>query len=273
MPATKIKKTSLLDRAIPVAEVPTYHAALFYGESGTGKTTIAASYPKPILLLDLKEQGTETIKKVPDVKVLTIESWKEYEDVYWELEQDKVYKTIIHDQVSALQSIGIEHIRAEEGMEPNDLFSKRNWGQLSGLMQTWLLNHRNLSQRGKNVVFIAHQRTFGGEDESEDEQMAPRVGARLSPSVESFLNGAVSIIGNTFIRERYIQLDPKKPKKTREVKYCLRIGPHGSFRTKIRKPPEGELPDVIVNPTYEKIMRLSRGEGIKPAVKKVSKVK
>lgn len=265
-----IKKTKggLLDRAIPVADVPTYHAALFYGESGTGKTTVAASYPKPILLLDLKEQGTETIKKVPNVKVLTIESWKEYEDVYWELEVDKYYKTVIHDQVSALQAIGIDHIREEEDMEPNDLFSRRNWGQLSGLMQTWLLNHRNLAQKGKNVVFIAHQRTFGGEDESEDEQMTPRIGARLSPSVESFLNGAVSVIGNTFIRERWIQLDPKKPKKTREVKYCLRIGPHGSFRTKIRKPPEGELPDVIVNPTYEKIMRLSSGEGI---TKKVSK--
>lgn len=273
MPATKIKKTkSLLDRAIPVADVPSYHAALLYGESGTGKTTLAATYPKPILLLDLKEQGTETIKRVPNVKVLTIASWEEYQEVYWELEDDTYYQTIVHDQVSALQAIGIEYIRDQEKMEPDEMFSKRNWGQLSGLMQQWLLNHRNLAQKGKNVIFIAHQRTFGGEEESEDEQMAPRIGARLSPSIESFLNGAVSVIGNTFIRERWVQLDPKKPKKTREVKYCLRIGPHGSFRTKIRKPPESELPDVIVNPTYEKLMALTRGDGIvKPKVKKVKK--
>lgn len=274
MSVTKMKKKSrLLDRALPVAEVPIYSTALFYGESGTGKTTVAATYPKPLLLLDLCESGTETIKKVEDVDVLTIESWKEFEESYWELEQDKQYKTIVYDQVSALQALGIAHVRTAGKMEADDIFSKRDWGKLSGMMQTWLLNHRNLSTRGKNIVFLAHQRTFGGEDdESEDQQMAPRFGARLSPSVESFLNGAVSVIGNTFIRERWIQLDPKKPKKTREVTYCMRIGPHGSFRTKIRKPPESELPDVIVNPTYEKIMRLSSGEGsVKKVVKKVRK--
>lgn len=271
MSAMKIKKTSILDEAVPVAEVPSYSAALYYGESGSGKTTVASTYPKPLLLLDLQERGTETIKKVRDINVLGIRSWDRFEKAYWELEKDDHYETIVLDQVSALQGIGITHIREEEGMEPDETFSKRDWGRLSGLMQTWLLNYRNLSDRGKHIVFLAHQRQFGGEDdESEDEQMAPRFGARLSPSVESFLNGAVSIIGNTFIRERWVQLDPKKPKKTREVKYCMRIGPHGSFRTKIRKPPEDELPDVIVNPTYEKIMRLSRGEEIKQ-VRKVRK--
>lgn len=265
MPAIKKSKTkssSLLDKAMDVADVPNYSASLFYGESGTGKTTVAASYPKPLLILDLREAGTQSVKKVQGAKVLRIDTWKEYEEVYFELEKDDEYKTIVHDQVSALQALGIAHIRKLEGMEPNDTFSKRDWGQLSGLMQEWLLNHRNLYTREKHIIFLAHQRQFGGEDEAaaEDDQMAPRMGARLSPSIESFLNGAVSVIGNTFIREKWIQLDPKKPKKTREVTYCMRIGPHGNFRTKIRRPPEdGPVPDVIVDPTYEKLEELING--------------
>lgn len=271
---------SILSRAVPVAEVEDYSAVLFYGESGTGKTTLAATYPKPLLILDLREHGTRSIKKVKGADVVRIDTWKEYEEIFFELEKDDHYKTIVHDQVSALQALGMDHIRKESGMEPDDTFSKRDWGQLSGLMQTWLLNHRNLYTLSKHIIFLAHQREFGNDDDtSEDDQMAPRMGARLSPSIESFLNGAVSVIGNTFIREKWVQLDSTKPKKTREVKYCLRIGPHGSFRTKIRRPLEdGPVPDVLVNPTYEKIEDLSNGknaeseEAPKPVKKLLKKV-
>lgn len=263
------KKSSVWDRVRAVADVPRFSSALYYGLSGSGKTTLAATYPKPLLLLDLRETGTESISTTEGVDVYSVEKWKEFEEMYWELEKDKKYKTIVLDQCSALQSLGIDWIREDEGMEPDDIFAKRDWGRLSGLMQTWLLNYRNLQSHNKHIIFLAHERVFG-EEEAEDQQMAPRVGARLSPSIESFLNGAVSVIGNTFIREKWVVNDPKKPgKKVRQIDYCLRIGPHGSFRTKIRKPLEGEpIPDVIVNPSYEKIERLSRGEGL---VKKVRK--
>lgn len=272
MSAIKVtrKSKSIADKIMAVGDVPNYTAALFYGESGTGKTTVAASFPKPLLVLDLREKGTETIAKYEGIDVLSIEDWKEFEEAFWMLDSESKYETVVLDQISALQSLGMDKIRIDNGMEPGDTFSKRDWGTLSGMMQTWLLNYRNLWSKEKHIVFLAHQRTFGGDDEAGDNQITPTIGARLSPSVESFVNGAVSTIGNTFIRERYVAENPKKPgKKTRYVDYCMRVGPHANFRTKIRKPPDSDaVPDVIVNPTFEKIMRLSRGEGI---VKKVRK--
>ena len=110
------------------------------------------------------------------------------------------------------------------------------------------------------MVFIAHQRTFDGGDEEGDDQIAPHIAARLMPSVVSFLNGAVSVIGNTFIRERYIG---KGKSRERKVDYCLRVGPHAVYRSKIRRPPNaGLLPDVIVNPTFEKLQTVARGEDL-----------
>lgn len=261
----KVTKPNILERARPVSEVPQHTTMLIYGESGTGKTVFAASAPKPLLILDLKEAGTESIAQVEDAEVLEIVSWDEFEEAYWALEKDTRYETIVLDQISALQQIAIAKHREENEMEPEDFFSKRDWGHISGKMITWLSNYRNLGvEKGKNIIFLAHQRQFGGEDESGEDQIAPSIEARLSPSVVSFINGAVSVIGNTFIRENI-----DKATKERTVEYRMRVGPHAYYRAKIRTPPGSvEIPDSIKDPTFEKVMKLSRGESIVRKVKR-----
>lgn len=265
MPTKPLKSTKklMLGQAKPVSELEHYTSMLIYGEGGSGKTAFASSFPKPLILLDMKEKGTETIRQVEGIDVLEINEWYEFEETFWELKKDRHYKTVVLDQITSLQGIGIEHIRAENEYEAGDMFNKRDWGRLSGMMQTWLLNYRNLWSEEKDICFLAHQRVFGGEDDAGEDQIEPSVGARLSPSVSSFMNGAVSVIGNTFIREKYDK------EKNRTVQYCMRVGPHAYYRAKIRLPPGSvEIPDVIVNPTYEKIMRLSRGESISRKVRK-----
>lgn len=270
MTAKKATKRSIADRIRPVSEVPNFTSMLIYGESGTGKTAFASTCPKPLLLLDLREKGTETIAKVEDIDVLSVESWDDFEEAFWMIDSDSKYETIVLDQITALQGVAMDKIRGDNEMEPGDTFSRRDWGTMSGLMQTWLMNYRNLWEKEKNIIFLAHQRTFGGDDDSSGEdQIEPSVGARLSPSVASFMNGAVSVIGNTFIRERY---EGKGDDKKRIVEYRMRVGPHGYYRAKIRTPPGSvEVPDSILNPTFEKLMKLSRGESISRKVNKARK--
>ncbi len=111
-----------------------------------------------------------------------------------------------------------------------------------------------------NVCFIAHDRISGGEDLDDEEALSPEVGPYIMPSVAKVLNGAVDIIGNTFIRE--VQKKVKNPKtgkiKTKDIpEYCLRVGPHSRYITKFRVDiSEGQSslpPAVIVNPTFDKL--------------------
>jgi hypothetical protein len=252
----------------PVASVEQPMTALFYGKSGTGKTALLSTYPKPLLLLDIREKGTETIANIEGIDVFEVNDWDSLEKVYWLIKSGEVdYKTIGLDQISQLQGLAMDRVRAEGKMEATDTFSKRDWGQISGLMQTWLLNFRDLRDVGMNVVFLAHDRVRGGED-SEEDQLEPNVGARLMPSVSGFVNGMVSVIGNTFIREKFIKLDGGK--KERRVQYCLRLGPHAYYDTKIRRPKEsGPIPEAVVNPSYKKLLAISRGEDLD--VKKTAK--
>lgn len=254
------KKRNLADRVKPVAEMTTGLSALFYGRSGTGKTTLSSTFPKPMLLLDINEKGTDSISDVEGVDVLSLQDWNDFEDVYWWV-LDQKYKTIVIDAISSLQDYAIEKVRGGDGP-----ISKRTWGEASGLMKTWIVNYRDLIDRELNVVFLAHDRVSESE-ETEDGEMLPSVGPRVMPSVASVLTASVQLIGNTFIKE---EVNRKKlGKLERNVDYCLRIGPHAFYETKIRQPKAVEAPAILRDPTYSKIFSLIHGENHGKKVKKV----
>jgi len=251
----------------PVTESTGTLAALIYGKSGTGKTQFSSTLPKPILLLDIREKGTDTIANIAGIDVLPIESWEQFEEAFFYLsEGEHKYKSVVLDQISTLQDLAMEKVRADDNMKATDLISKRNWGQISGMLKTWLFSYRDLKEKGLYVCFLAHDRSQGGE-ETLDDQIDPSIGPRLMPSVASGMNGAVDVIGNTFVRERFEK--DENGKKQRFVEYAMRIGPHAYYASKIRRPVDaGPPPDVLVDPTFEKITAIIRGESVKRKLKK-----
>ena len=249
----------------PVDDLNDNTVMLVYGRSGTGKTHFSSTFPKPILVIDVNEKGTDTIKGIDGIDLRRITTWQEFEDGFWFLEAGTKYKTIVIDQVTSLQSLGMDEIRERSSKGISDLFTKQNWGQLSGLLKEGIEKYRNLDEQ-YHVCFIAHERTFSPGDE-EDDALEPSIGARVMPSVGSFLDGAVDAIGSTFIRESFTG---KGTKKKRNVEYCMRIGPHAYYSTKIRRPKAaGPLPDILSDPSYTKIMDLIAGKS--PAKRKVKK--
>lgn len=252
--------SSIIDRIKPASEHQTQVSALVYGRSGTGKTAFAGTWPKPAIILDIREKGTETVANVDGLEVIRIDRWEEFEQFYWYLKSQKTkYKSIIVDQISNLQMIAMEKVRRDNNFNEHDTFSKRDWGSVSGMLQTWLFNYRDLVEHGFHVLFIAHEKTIAS-DEQTEEQIDPNIGARLMPSVVGAINGAVSVIGNTFVREQFVGDD-----QTRLVQYCMRLGPHAYYTTKIRQPMDSETVDVMVNPSFDKILSIMKGEGRKKA--------
>lgn len=266
--ATKIsKRTSrngIEDKIKPLGEVEHYLSMLAYGKAGTGKTVFACSFPKPLLLIDIKEHGHDSVIDVEGVDLLSCENWAEFEDAYWMLEGGSKYKSVVIDQLTALQALGMLKIREDKGMKPGEVFSQRAWGQLSGLMQQWVGDYRELIQKEVHVCFNCHEKLVKGDEDGGDDRIAPSVGAALMGSVQTFVNGAVSVIGNSFIRENY----DKKTKET-SIDFCMRVGPHAYYAAKIRRPVSaGPAPDVIVNPTFSKVMKVSKGESLARQVKR-----
>lgn len=251
----------ITSKITPVHELEDYFSILIYGRSGTGKTATSSTFPKPMLLLDVNERGTDTIAKVPGIDVFRVEDWNEVEEVYWFLKSgSSKYASVVIDQITQMQDLAMAHVKKDGNKEETDILSRRDWGQISGLMKTWLFNYRDLIDEKLYVVFVAHERTNDSGDSVED-QIDPTIGARLMPSLAAAVNGAVSAIGNTFIREEYTG---QGKDRERAVKYCMRIGPHAYYTTKIRRPVDFVAPEFIVNPTFEKIRAITRGEKAAP---------
>lgn len=256
---------SILERISPVKALPKVLSMLVYGRSGTGKTTFSASWPTPTLLIDIREKGTDSIADREGVDVIQCGSWDDLEEIFWYLDsmdkpdyKGKKYKSVVLDQVSSMQDLAMEKAMADEGKE---VMSQRLWGVVSGLMKTWLINYRDLTDKGINVLFIAHDRVNKGDSDEDEDALDPQVGARLMPSVAGMLNGAVKAIGNTYVGEVFLE------DKSRKIEYRMRLGPHAYYATKLRNPMGTDCPEYVVDPTYQSILSLM-AEGVKKPVRR-----
>lgn len=242
-----------------------FRSFVLYGRSGTGKTTLACSFPTPLLLLDVRDQGTDSIADVEGVDVRDITTLEELDHTFWWLTKhpDK-YKTVVIDTMSQLQQLVVGEVagKKKKGVaRAGDwgTLTKRDWGDVAAVLKERIINFRDLKM---NVVFIAQDRTFNMSEEEEDEQfLDPEVGPALSPSVAKCLNAAVSVIGNTLIRNKEIKKEVNGKKiRRKKTQYCLRIGPNPLYVTKMRKPKDIELPDLLIDPDYESIMEIIKGD-------------
>lgn len=263
------KPLSVVDRIAPITIGVGGIKLMLYGRGKTGKTRLACSFRKPLLLVGT-EDGTRSVSKVPGVQFVRLENSTEIVELVDHARDN--FKTIVLDTAGGLQDMILKEIL---GLS-NDAELNRTWGmaqqkdwQICGMQlkeqlrkMLDLADHDNL-----DVVIIAHERNFN--DEGGSELLTPTVGAALTPSASGWLNGACDYVCQTFIREGVKEdsmsvggKSVKTTKKTGIKEYCLRIGAHPVYMAGFRSPLDAEqLPDVIVNPTYAKILKLATGEG------------
>lgn len=233
----------------------------FYGKPGSGKTTLACTFPKPLLLIDMKdEKGYLIAKKIKGVTVVRAKSVEDLYTIYWHLKDNpKQFKTVVLDTVTAGQALFLEDLRQRKkpNLEKSKIgnwgtMSKQDWGEISQSYGPLLIDFRDLNC---NTVYLSQERTFnmGEDNDGEDERIDPSVGPRIMPSISSNLLAAVDFIGGCFIRQ-------KKLKDAVQPQYCLRVGPHPVYITKVRVPKDVEVQPILVDACYDDLIDLINRE-------------
>lgn len=243
---------------------------LVYGRSGTGKTTFCSTMPGKLLWLlcsggnkpgELKSIDTpENRKRITPRIIKDTDQMRELIDgslgTYdgYVLDHATGFADLILKEI-----LGLKEVPVQKGW---GTASQQQYGTQSLQCKTWF---RELLNLPGNVAVIAHEKSFGGE--GDNSLVIPTVGAALTPSVTGWLNGACDYVVQTFIRtkmEEVTALIGGKPKTTlkatKQREYCLRTEPHDVFQTKFRIPRGRELPECIVDPTFDKMMAIIRGE-------------
>lgn len=270
---------NFIDGIVDVQELQDTFAVLIYGQNGTGKTRTSSTFPKPILLADVREKGTDSIRGIEGIKVRKIEKWEDVELLYWFLKTqnnklNNPFKTLIIDTVTQLEQLALAYVMNKEakefGMEIDsqsdmDMPKIRDYGNAASLLKAWLIRFRDLIDEGIFVVFNVQEKRDGSEDIDEDQH---EVFPQVMKSVRAILGGAVSHIIHTEVKD--ITKTVNGQIKSYPV-YVARIGPSSKYLTKFRVPPGTKIPEFIINPSYEQIVQLSKGEHAKQKPKNTNK--
>jgi hypothetical protein len=258
--------SDVVNRVKPLKEVSVGTRFSVYGRGKTGKTRLGCTFPKPLLLIGT-EEGTRSVAGVKGVDFVMLKHSEELEPLVG-LVASK-YKSVVIDNASGLQDLVLKEVLglADVPVQKSwGIARQQDWGTCAMQMKERLRPVLNLYESGKHVVVIAHERSFT--DEGDSDLIFPTVGSALTPSVTGWLNGAVDYICQTFIREQTKTVtrtigtkESTMQQKTGKKEFCLRVGPHPVYMTGFRLSPGTELPDSIVDPSYNKLVKLINGKG------------
>ena len=253
------KKSSLEDRFQDLLDMDTPTIITLYGRPGTGKTTISCTLPKPLLLIDVKDKGTDSGKREDlepgDITVFELESFDEIYDIYDYLEENPDrFKSVVIDHMTALQDFCYEKVMDEEGKSK---MSQGMYGTAGGYLKEVINLYKGLTDLGITPCFNCQDRMESGDGEGED-QLLPEVGPSLMPSVARTLSAASRVIGHTYQFENVEKLEGAKVR--RNIEFRLRLGPNPYYITKVTRPFGTPCPQFLVNATYKDIMKVVKGK-------------
>lgn len=128
--------------------IPTNVKMMLYGQAGFGKTAVALSSPKP-LLLDF-DNGVKRVNdsNLQGVDVVQVTSWNDMKDLM--NENLSAYQSIVVDTIGKMMDFIISY---KCGTRQPQI---RDWG---GINQEFSWFVRCLSELNKNIIFVAHRDT------------------------------------------------------------------------------------------------------------------
>ncbi len=132
------------------------------GDAGTGKTTLAATFPKPIFIRI--EDGLQAVPA--DIRPDAFPVVSQVDDLWGQLKalitDEHEYKTLVIDSVTQLETLFAEHVIESDPKRPKSL-AQANGGYGAGYLAVSALHGRVRKaakmlneKRNMNVLFIAH---------------------------------------------------------------------------------------------------------------------
>lgn len=135
------------------------------GDAGLGKTSLACTFPKPIIIR--AEDGLQAIPvdKRPDAFPIIHKESQLWDQLIALLQEPHDYKTVVIDSVTALERLFIQHVVDSDPKNPRTI-NQALGGYGAGLAAVGAMHQRVRKAAGMlnerkdmNVIFVAHADT------------------------------------------------------------------------------------------------------------------
>lgn len=237
---------SLLKSAVPISKLGQRNLWVLYGKSNSGKTYVASTFPKPMLYIQIGDDGSNTIANVKGIKAISINSVEDFKNLAEELLDDTQYKTVVADTFSLVVNEWTQQKVTMKGKK----MTQQLWGDLK-IDQEELIKSMHKIAKNHIVVLTCHESTDS--IEGMEDEISPDVRPSVSKGARTYLEG----MANYGIHTTKITKEVTKGNTIKEVvKYAADIGPNPYYWTKLQIDPSIKVPSRIINPTYDKFMEI-----------------
>lgn len=215
---------------------------LVYGDPGVGKTTLIATAPGPVLVLDMEAGKLPLIGT--DVDIFTITSLADIRESFKELKNGHKYKTAALDSITEMQKIMMEDIiktNPNIARSYGDQPSMSDYGRASELMRRTLRAFRDLDM---HIIFTALAKDNKDEQDGSIVRIPHLPGEKLPYEIAGYMDVCGYMIAKT-------------NKESGDIERQVIVQPHAKVIAKDRS---GKLGNVI-EPDISKWVKVINGKG------------
>jgi hypothetical protein len=239
----------ILDDVVPISELGQRNLWCIWGKSNSGKTFVAATFPKPLLYVQMGDDGSNTIANVEGIDAKRINTTAELKILAKEIIKDKKYKTLLFDTFSMHTNMWVE----EYATSKNKKMTQQMWGDMKAEQEELIrLFHKAAL---KHTVVVTCHEIMDTVDGMEDE-ITPDIRPSITKGARTYLEGMCNYgIHTTKV---------SKEKETEEgtetlIRFACHLGPNPYYWTKLQIDSSIKVPKLVINPTYNKIMKIING--------------
>lgn len=239
-----------LSQAKDISEVTQSNFWVLYGKSGSGKTALGGTFPKPMLYVKIGDDGINTIKNYNGIKVVEATTVGAAKEIAKELLSDKKYKSVFFDTFSLITNEWVN----ENAVAKNKRMTQQLWGDLKTDTEELI---RTLHKVAESHIVIVSCHEAADAFEGMEDEILPDIRPSVTKGARTYLEG----MANFGIHCIKVTKEVEGKEGTKEVtKFGVNLGANPYYWTKLQIDPSIKVPKMVFNPSFDKLISLIGGQ-------------
>ena len=240
----------ILSNVVDISELGQRRLVVVYGKSNSGKTEFGSTFPKPLLYLQIGDDGSNTIAKKEGIFApkTSIPNMAKLKEALEELIACKAkgYETVFIDTFSMVTNVWVD----ENAVKKKKKMTQQMWGDLKTDTEELIRLAHQLSKHVW-VILSCHEATDA--IEGMEDEILPDIRPSTTKGARTYLEGMANYgVHTTRLKKTVVKDGVEKE----VVKYAAHLGPNPYYWTKFQIDKSIKLPSVMVNPTFDKVTAL-----------------